>query len=133
MAMRDTRSRTYKVCSSGKETFESMAQTQRQSVKNQTLGDINMIADTAVQMIIPTSITEDIANRVAEIVYEKIRPLLSSSSIRDDTIYDVKGLAAYLKTTEEWVRDQARNGKIPCFKSGRNWKFRKRDIDKAFK
>ena len=101
-------------------------------MKDRMLDDINMIADTTLQTIIPASIIETIANRVAEIILDRIRPLLCSSSRNDDAIFDVKGLAAYLKTTQAWVREQARNGKIPCFKSGKKWKFHKRQIDKFF-
>ena len=96
------------------------------------LDDINMIDDATLQTIIPATIIEAIANRVAEIILDRIRPFLCSSPNTDE-ILDVKGLAAYLKTTEAWVRDQARDGNIPCFKSGKKWKFRKREIDKAFK
>lgn len=102
-------------------------------MKDRMLDDISMIADTTIQTIIPASIIETIANRAAEIILDRIRPLLCSSSRNDDAIFDVKGLALYLKSTEAWVRDQARNGNIPCFKSGKKWKFRKREIDKSFK
>ena len=85
-----------------------------------------------VQMIIPDHAIETIVAMTAETVYQRIRPLLSSTP-KDDEIFDVKGLASYLKCTEAWIRDQARNGSIASFKSGKQWKFRKRDIDKAFK
>ena len=90
-----------------------------------------MMADTTFQTSIPASIIEAIAQRVAEIIFDRIRPLLCSSPNTDE-ILDVKGLAAYLKTTQAWVREQARNGNIPCFKSGRTWKFHKRQIDKFY-
>lgn len=89
------------------------------------------IFGTILQTIIPVSIIEAIANRVAEIILDRIRPFLCSSPNTDE-ILDVKGLAAHLKTTEAWVREQARNGKLPCFKSGKTWKFHKRQIDKLY-
>ena len=119
------------MCSPGYETLESPTEPQRQSMKDRMLDDTSMIADTTLQTIIPASIIETIANRVAEIILDRIRPLLCSSPNTDE-IFDVKGLAAYLKTTQASVREQARNGKIPCFKSGKKWKFHKRQIDKFF-
>jgi len=84
-------------------------------------------------MIFQADISDEFIERIAERVIDKLRPLLPTAPrTDDDTIFDVKGLADYLKTTEAWVRDQARNGSIPCFKSGKYWKFHKRQIDRVY-
>lgn len=81
------------------------------------------------QADIPRELIDDVADRVLE----KLRPLIVAvSRPEEETIFDVKGLAAYLSTTEQWVRDKARTGEIPCFKSGKYWKFHKRQIDGVY-
>jgi hypothetical protein len=78
-------------------------------------------------------IPNELIDHVADRVLEKLRPLLAGASRKEDeTIYDVKGLASYLSTTEQWVRDKARTGEIPSFKSGKYWKFHKRQIDRLY-
>jgi excisionase family DNA binding protein len=78
-------------------------------------------------------IPDEFIDRIAERVFEKLRPIIVGASRKEDeTIYDVKGLASYLSTTEQWVRDKARAGEIPCFKSGKYWKFHKRQIDRFY-
>lgn len=81
-----------------------------------------------LQANIPDELIDCIVNRVID----KLKPLLSVTPKEAEAILDVKGLADYLKTTEAWVRDQARNGTIPAFKSGKCWKFHKNKIDKHF-
>jgi hypothetical protein len=77
------------------------------------------------------TLTEEWINRIADAVAQRIRPVEPQKN-DSDMIFDVKGLADYLKSTEAWVRDQARNGNIPCFKSGKYWKFHKRQIDRVY-
>jgi len=78
-------------------------------------------------------IPNELIDHVADRVLEKLRPLFAGASRKEDeTIFDVKGLAAYLSTTEQWIRDKARAGEIPCFKSGKYWKFHKRQIDRVY-
>lgn len=82
---------------------------------------------------IQATIPDELIDHIAERVLEKLRPLLVATSRKEDgTIFDVKGLATYLSTTEQWVRDKARAGEIPCFKSGKYWKFHKRQIDRVY-
>ena len=83
-----------------------------------------------ISMNIQTDISDELIDRIADKVFEKLKPLLSAPKYEKDTIFDVKGLAAYLNVNEEWVRDKARNGQFPCFKTGNYYKFRERDIDK---
>jgi excisionase family DNA binding protein len=78
---------------------------------------------------IPDALTDVIADKV----FEKLKPLLLANVKRENNaIFDVDGLASYLNVSKEWIRDKARIGEIPCFKSGKYWKFRQRDIDKHF-
>ena len=51
---------------------------------------------------------------------EKTRPL-----------WTVNDVAKYLSLTQETVRTMAREGKIPAFKIGRNWRFRQSEIKKS--
>ena len=37
-------------------------------------------------------------------------------------------VAKYLKTSEEWVRDQCRVENIPAFKIGKEWRIKKEDL-----
>lgn len=84
-------------------------------------------------MTIQTIIPDELIDCIAERVIAELKPLLSTIQKKEeDIIFDVKGLAAYLSATEQWVRDKARTGGIPCFKSGKYWKFHKRKIDKHF-
>jgi hypothetical protein len=84
-------------------------------------------------MSIQTTIPDELIDRISDRLIERLRPLLTTTrKTEDDTIFDVRGLADYLKTTDAWIRDQARSGKLPCFKSGKYWKFHKRQIDKVF-
>ena len=44
--------------------------------------------------------------------------------------FTVEELARYFKLHEYTVRRLARSGKIPSFKAGGQWRFRKDEIDK---
>ena len=44
--------------------------------------------------------------------------------------FTVTELAKYLKLHKYTIRRLARNGKIPSFKAGGQWRFRKDEIDK---
>lgn len=69
--------------------------------------------------------------RVANKVIELLKPLLKSSSQKDDreTILDVEGLASYLKVNKSWVYERTHLNEIPYYKIGKFPRFRKKDID----
>ena len=47
----------------------------------------------------------------------------------EDAIFTVKEVASYLKLAEKTAYRLASEGKLPGFKVGGSWRFRKRDID----
>jgi|Deesub1362A_J573_1020465.scaffolds.fasta_scaffold82926_1 excisionase family DNA binding protein len=47
-----------------------------------------------------------------------------------DTIMTVKELALYLRLHESSIYRMCQAGKIPAYKVGRGWRFRKEEIDK---
>ncbi len=48
----------------------------------------------------------------------------------DDKIITVKELAEYLKIAEKTAYRFAAEGKVPCFKVGGSWRFRRSEIEK---
>lgn len=48
----------------------------------------------------------------------------------DDEIFTIKELAAYLKIAEKTAYRFVAEGKIPGFKVGGSWRFRRNEIDK---
>jgi excisionase family DNA binding protein len=47
----------------------------------------------------------------------------------DDEILTLKELASYLKIAERTLYRLAQDGKLPAFKVGGAWRFRRADID----
>jgi len=45
-------------------------------------------------------------------------------------VFTLQECSAYLKIAESTIYVLARNGKIPCQKVGRNWRFRKEALDR---
>ena len=62
---------------------------------------------------------------------ELIRPLLSGKKEpEEDIIFDVQGVADYLKTSKKWVYAQTHLKTIPHYKLGNNQvRFKKSEID----
>ena len=88
-----------------------------------------MNQDIAIQVTLPDTLID----RIADKVFDRIKTYLQAQNRKEDnTIMDVKGVSEYLGVTESWVREQSRNGKIPCFKTGNTWKFHKSKIDKHY-
>lgn len=70
---------------------------------------------------------ESIAQRVIEL----LRPVLSSNGKKEqDIIFDVPGLAEYLKVSRKWIYEKTHYKEIPYIKIGGQLRFRKKDIDK---
>ena len=55
---------------------------------------------------------EDI-QAIAKKVVQAIKPLLITNGRGEDTIFDVKGLAEYLKVEESWVYQKIHSGELP--------------------
>ena len=69
--------------------------------------------------------------RIAEKVFEKLRPLLNDShDSKDDELMDVKGLADYLNVKKQWVYDKTHLGLIPHYKVGKYPRYRRAKIEK---
>lgn len=50
-------------------------------------------------------------------------------SDQPDEILTIDEVAAYLKTSKRTVYRLAANGKLPAFKLGGTWRFRRRELD----
>jgi excisionase family DNA binding protein len=74
---------------------------------------------------------EDI-EAIAKEVTESLKPLLdrSGNGQGEDTIFNVEGLANYLKVDEGWIYDKVSSKAIPYFKAGKYVRFKKSAIDK---
>lgn len=71
--------------------------------------------------------------KVANKVFEVLKPLLKSShqtNEQEDTIFDVEGLAHYLKVKKPWVYERIHLNEIPHYKIGKFPRFRKKEIDR---
>jgi excisionase family DNA binding protein len=68
---------------------------------------------------------------IAQQLADKLKPLLCNSPKQiEDTVFDVKGLAQYLKVGVPWVYNQVHLKTIPYFKVGKYTRFKKSVIDK---
>jgi len=48
----------------------------------------------------------------------------------DDTVFTVQELASYLRMKPVTIYKHAKAGKLPAFKVGANWRFKKSTIDR---
>ncbi len=48
----------------------------------------------------------------------------------EDAIFTVQELATYLRMKPVTIYKHAKTGKLPCFKVGANWRFKKSTIDR---
>ena len=72
----------------------------------------------------------ELVDLIADKVIEKLKPLLSGNGkSEDDVIFDVEGLAQYLKVKKQWVYEKVHNSGIPYYKVGKYPRFRKSKID----
>ncbi|MCL0075097.1 helix-turn-helix domain-containing protein [Thermodesulfovibrionales bacterium] len=67
---------------------------------------------------------------IADLVVEKLRPMLNQRKQETDTIFDVQGLTEYLKVTPHWIYKNTHLNTIPFSKVGGKLFFRKNNIDK---
>ena len=68
---------------------------------------------------------------IAQQLADKLKHLLCKSSKQtEDTVFDVKGLAQYLKVDKSWVYNQVHLKTIPYFKCGKYTRFKKSVIDR---
>ncbi len=84
-----------------------------------------------MELKIDFSLTE-LASAVAGEVLRVLRPLLEKGT-GEDTIFDVEGLANYLRVPVSWVYNKNTLKELPHFKAGKYSRFRKRDIDQWVK
>jgi excisionase family DNA binding protein len=70
---------------------------------------------------------EEIAQKVAEIILPRLH---QNAEVVGNTIFDVEGLADYLKVGKQWVYEKVHRNDIPHFKMGKYPRFRKSDIDR---
>lgn len=75
--------------------------------------------------------SEDL-KQITEALIEGITPFLMNNkkSNVEDTIFDVHGLAEYLKLPKSWIDRQVQLKTIPYFKCGKYNRFKKSAIDK---
>ena len=50
--------------------------------------------------------------------------------MNEDTVFTVQELASYLRMKPVTIYKHAKAGKLPCFKVGANWRFKKSTIDR---
>ena len=48
----------------------------------------------------------------------------------EENVFTVQELAAYLRMQVVTIYKHSKMGKLPCFKVGANWRFKKSTIDK---
>jgi len=73
---------------------------------------------------------EDI-EKIAQAVCEMLKPMLSNGKVENaDEIFDIKGLADYLKVSKQWIYERTHLKEIPYLKINGQLRFRKKDIDK---
>jgi excisionase family DNA binding protein len=71
---------------------------------------------------------EHLSNKVAEIVFEKLKDH-SLSKREEDTLLTVDELAGYLKVKKTWIYQRVHAKEIPYHKVGNKLRFRKSEID----
>ncbi|MFC2076505.1 helix-turn-helix domain-containing protein [candidate division KSB1 bacterium] len=66
---------------------------------------------------------------IAKSVVELLQAHMERRPVKDDAIFDVNDLAAYLKVSKQWVYQRVHTGSIPYYKIGKYPRFRKVAID----
>ncbi|MFQ5329656.1 MAG: helix-turn-helix domain-containing protein [Thermodesulfobacteriota bacterium] len=76
--------------------------------------------------------TEDLEEKIALKVIERMKPLLSSLSkdtYNEDHLFTVETLAVYLSVSKQWVYERVQLKEIPHIKIGKFPRFKKKDIN----
>jgi excisionase family DNA binding protein len=72
----------------------------------------------------------EVVKALGDYLLERIKPMVTGMSRKDDdSILDVKSLAAYLNVDENWIYQRTRKHQIPFIKKGKYCMFRKSVID----
>ena len=81
-----------------------------------------------IELTLPPEFIEEIADKVIQ----RLKPLIIGNGKQaEDGIFDIKGLAEYLKVTPKWIYEQTHLKTIPHLKlSNKQLRFKKKDIDK---
>ena len=79
-----------------------------------------------------TTLDNEDIKLIAEYVTEKLKPFLKNNKKSSDSniVFDVKGLAEYLKVNISWIYNKVHLKEIPYFKCGKYTRFKKSQIDK---
>lgn len=72
----------------------------------------------------------ELIDEIADKVIERLSPMLCGKDEHEDVIFDVGGLAQYLKVKKQWVYERVHYNTIPCYKMGKYPRFRRSDIDR---
>ena len=69
---------------------------------------------------------------IARDVADTLKPLLKNNNKSGDSniVFDVEGLAEYLKVKDTWIYNKVGLKTIPYFKCGKYLRFKKSNIDK---
>lgn len=80
------------------------------------------------EIVLPRSLV----NRIVKKLLKKIQPELQKVQKNDaDALFDIKGLAGYLKVKQSWIYKRTSLNEIPFIKlANRQVRFRKREVDK---
>ena len=72
----------------------------------------------------------ELVEAIADAVIAKLKPLLSSRKAAEDDLFDVAGVAAYLRVDRQRIYEWTSQNSIPFIKAGRFLRFRKSVIDR---
>lgn len=76
----------------------------------------------------------ELVDLIADTVIEKLKPLITGNGKQEDgIIFDVSGLAQYLKVKKQWVYERVHYNTVPHYKVGKYPRFRKSKIDEWLK
>jgi excisionase family DNA binding protein len=100
----------------------------QKKLKLRIVTNINYIKDKSMKLNLEREDLKSISKEVIEV----LKPLLKNTkkSAESDIVYDVNGLAEYLKVNKSWVYNKVHLKEIPHFKCGKYTRFKKSQIDK---